>query len=484
MDHNFKQHCIFSIIPLQMSMKITFSLSITFCLFAISLPGQDINIKEPTYSVQQLQTDLNLLRSNLESSHPNIYLYTPKARIDVVFDSLLLNINRPMTELEFYRHICLLSSIIKDGHSLILPSQVISDFHKANSKFLPFKLIIDDNRLLVDMVYSKQSPIKEKAEILSINHISAANIIADLMSRQVRDGYNLTYPIWILNNYFRAYYSYHFGHPEQYIIQYKNSKDIDTARIQALSMDSIDYYRKLKYPDWSNEKRPNEGLSLQFSADNKYAIVKIKDFHKEVLKHQYKQNFKKLISTYFKIIHDNKPNNLIIDLRDNQGGDIEYGAYLLSFLMNQPFHVLNSYYTVHKSMKHFTLKASSGPCLGIYTPYKRAYKGTLYVITNGGSFSNSGIVAACLKRYKRAIFVGEETGGSNTVLAGNIKYVNLPNTGIQIQIPTKRYLLEDTLNLAGRGTIPDYPFKQSWGYSINQEDLIMKYIIDKIAQEK
>jgi len=451
---------------------------------AFSLSGQDTNIKEPTYSVLQLQTDLNLLRSNLESTHPNIYLYTPKARIDAVFDSLLLNISRPVTELEFYRHICILSSIIKDGHTLILPSQRTSDFHKAYSKFLPFKLIIDDNKLIVDMVFAKLCSITEKAEILSINHISAAKIIDNLMTRQVRDGYNLTYPNWILNNYFRAYYSYHFGHPEQFIIQYRNNKDIDTARIQALNMDSIDYYRKLKYPAWSNEKRPNEGLSLQFSADNKYAIVTIKDFHKEVLKQQYKQNFKKLISTYFKIIHDNKPNNLVLDLRDNQGGDIEYGTYLLSFLMNQRFQVLNSYYSVNKSMKPFTLKASSGPCLGIYTPYKIAYTGTLYVITNGGSFSNSGIVAACLKRYKRAIFVGEETGGSNTVLAGNIKYVSLPNTGIQIQIPTKRYLLEDTVNAAGHGTIPDYPVKQSLGYSINQEDLIMKFIIDKIALEK
>lgn len=41
-----------------------------------------------------------------------------------------------MTELEFYKHIAIISSMIKDGHTILLPSPTNINFHYSMSHFL------------------------------------------------------------------------------------------------------------------------------------------------------------------------------------------------------------------------------------------------------------------------------------------------------------------------------------------------------------
>ncbi|MBK9411997.1 MAG: hypothetical protein IPN61_01000 [Bacteroidetes bacterium] len=104
------------------------------------------------------------------------------------------------------------------------------------------------------------------------------------------------------------------------------------------------------------------------------------------------------------------------------------------------------------------------------------------MLINGGSFSNSGIVASCLKRNTKTTFVGEETGGNDKVLAGNIKEIILPFSQIEVQIPTKQFMLDNDLPLTGRGTIPDLPFQQN--SSIDTSDATLNYVIKKIIKGK
>ena len=46
-------------------------------------------------------------------------------------------------------------------------------------------------------------------------------------------------------------------------------------------------------------------------------------------------------------------------------------------------------------------------------------KGELLVLINGGSFSSTAILCACLRRDQRALFIGEETGGNAHIISGD-----------------------------------------------------------------
>lgn len=429
-----------------------------------------------SYSVDQLKADLLFYRSKLEQNHPNQNLYCLKADFNDYFDSLNSIINQPLNELEFYRIITLTSQKLQDGHTLILPSNKTILFHNEKSKFIPYQIGIFNNELYIKINCSRNKIIPNGSKILSINGISYQQIIKQLSDRQVRDGKNISYTYWILDNYFREYYSYIFGHPDIFTIEYLKNGEILQTTVPALSKDSIYIYRAENYPLIHFDNKSGNGITLKIDTNNSYALLKIRDFHNDVLKKEYHQNFNKTIKKYFKEIIHSKTDNLILDLRNNQGGDVKNGVLLLSFLMEKPFKVVNEYNCL-KSGKQSKCK---GPSLGFHQPNMKQFKGKLYVMVNGGSFSNSVIVASCLKAYNRAIFVGSETGGNPNVIAGYTKDYELPNTKIRVEIPTKQFVLTTKEINNGKGLIPDYLVIENIIDYLNQIDTTLNFTINLI----
>lgn len=456
--------------------------TVTFFLtFIVSLNlsfGQTTNNQEVTFLPDELKADIKYLKTKLENNHPNLYLYTSKSIVDNVFDSLENSILNPLTELEFYKHLTIISSIIKDGHTIILPSAEITNSQNSSHNFLPYHFVILHNQLFLDMLYTNDISIPLGSEIISINNVDAGEIIKQLTERQVRDGNNLTYPLWILSNYFRQYYSFIFGHPAKYLISYKINGQINETLIKALPKDSIYFYRQKNYPNKTFSNLPNEGLKLKIENDNKYAILTIKDFHNDVLKKEYKQTFDKVVASYFEQINNSKTENLILDLRNNQGGDIENGVYLLSYLLDKPFSVVQEYNCVENN----EVQHCNGPSLGQHNPKTSNFNGKLYVLINGGSFSNSGIVSSCLQANNRATFIGQETGGNPNVIAGFIKEIKLPTTKIQVQIPTKQFVITDKTNNNGHGVMPTRFVEPKLNDILENKDTELDYTIDLISK--
>ncbi len=440
--------------------------------------GQD----EKKYTPDELKADIRFLKQKLEANHPNLYLYTGKKTIDSIFDSLANSINEPISGLEFYKHITIISSVIKDGHTIILPGSHITAFHNESSSFLPFKLRVINNRLFVEMVLTGDNTIAEGAEIMKLNAVDAKTIIQQLTQRQVRDGYNETYPLWIIDNYFREYYSYIFGHPSRFLIDYEINNTVQSATIAALPKDSINYFRQLKYPNKTGIKKPNEGITFTENPGNNVAFLTIKDFHKDVLKKEYRQNFKTEIKHAFELLNKSKIQNLVLDLRNNQGGEIEYGVYLLSFLLQEDFSVVDQYYKLSAGSE-YQLSKTNGEESGIHKPGDVNFKGQLYVLINGGSFSNSGIVSTALRQHNRAIFVGNETGGNNKVLAGYTEDFTLPNTKTYVEIPTRQFMLSEALSLTGHGTMPDYEINETIDDVLAGRDIQKEFVLKLISEK-
>lgn len=436
--------------------------------------------QERVFPVDVLKQDLQFYQAQLERRHPNLYLYTTKQSIGLFFDSLNTLIDRPMTELEFYRILALSSSVVNDGHTLILPSAATTEFHNTNSLFLPFQITISDNALYVRLVCTADRSIPEGAQIIRINGIPASEALGQMVKRQVRDGLNTAYAYWALGQYFREYYSYTFGHPDAFDIEYLQGDDAVQARAGALPKDSIYYYRALYYPGVSFENEPLTGLTLRFEGSgNDIAILTVKDFHNEVLRREYKQHFKKAISGYFNTIMNSGAENLIIDLRDNQGGDVKNGVFLLSYLLDRPFKVISECHCI----RHEKYSSCKGPSAGVHRPRRKTFRGDLYVLINGGSFSNSVIVASCLKENGRAVFIGQQSGGNPNVLAGYADDFELPHTKIRVEVPSKRLILTSLARNTGAGLEPTYEAHSSIADILNGTDAVLDFAIGLIKQK-
>jgi len=141
---------------------------------------------------------------------------------------------------------------------------------------------------------------------------------------------------------------------------------------------------------------------------------------------------------YFKKIEQSKITNLIIDLRNNGGGAEGYEDYVFSYLNSMPYRKYSyvqasafsySFYpytdrntaekqaSLEVSLRREHSLNSDGRILrkaGILEPEKpkaNAFKGNIFVLINGNTYSGGSELAALIRAHRKAIFIGQETGG-------------------------------------------------------------------------
>lgn len=438
-----------------------------------NLFGQPFDRK---FSTSELQADFKILRNRYESNLANLYLYSSKQRLDKLFDSLYLNI-KPMTELEFYSYITPLSSVIKDGHSNIFISDQATKHYNQQSKFFPFNIYWTDHKMFITKNLSTDTTIQIGTEILSINGLSSKEVMTYLLTRQVRDGNNESYALWILNNYFREYYSFHFGHPENYSLSIKTPDKIErNVIVTALSKQTISFNKASRYLKATNDA----ATYFHIDSTTNAAVFTITTWDNKKLK--------KEIDFVFLQLQQKNIDNLIIDLRDNQGGNFSPAIYLLSYLLNHPF----KYFAEVKSVKgnndtSQVLKSRKDKILRTYQPKKNPYKGKVFVLINGGCFSNTSSFCSRLELYKRAVFIGEETGGNKVVFCGVFGLkgkIVLPNTKIICDNSNYRLTVTDINENTGHGVLPTYTVTPTITDILQQKDVVLNATFDLIKQKK
>lgn len=441
--------------------KVFIIVLLTLIVLSENLRTQILNSYNPQkkYSVDELKEDFNQYREKIEKNLTNLYLYTPKPTLNQYFDSLYKEIKTPMTDMEFYSHISQIVSMIKDGHNVIYPSQEATHYFNQKSNFFPYRVIRHNNKLYITHACTPDTLVEEGAELISINGISIDIIYNELFKRQPRDGYNTSYPEWILNSYFREFYSYVYGHPDTFDIQFKNHlNETKTVKIEGLSKEKMScFLGNPLYPEIEQKK----GVNFTIDEQNNLAYLYIRSFDRTNYIKYYHQNYKRALRKSFKKIKQNNINDLVLDLRGNQGGNFDYGSILLTYLLEKEFQLISETGVIRHQID--SIKVKKGVCLATssHKPKKNFFKGNLIVIINGGCFSCCGIVTSHLELNKRALFIGTETGGNNSILSGNINgfesVFTLNNTKIHCDPVFHRVIIHPSMPNIGHGTYPSIP---------------------------
>ncbi len=455
-------------------MKITPTLCIALAIILSVQCNANAQPLDKQFSSAELQEDFKAFRNKYESMLANLYLYTPKQQLDKVFDSLYQNI-QPMTTKEFYSYITPVSSFIKDGHANIYLPEDVTEYNSEHADYFPFNVYWFHDSLYISMNLSEDTTLKEGTVILDINGNSAKEIMDYLLARQVRDGNNNQYPIWILNTYFRAYYGFHFGYPKTYTLTIKSGNNPpETKQLKALPRALIAQHKTARYPAQKKESY------FYMDTANHTGIFTLKDWEEKGLKGRIDEVFAQLKSL--------KAANLIIDVRDNQGGDFNPAIQLLSNLLKEPFEYFSDLKSVAgMSDSGLILKTQTGKILGTQKPVKNPYTGKLYVLINGGCFSNTASFCSRIEYYKRGIFIGEETGGNKVVFSGVFglkEKTVLPNTKIICENANYRMTVSDITKNTGHGIIPTHLVVPTINDILTNKDVVMEYALKLISKDK
>lgn len=217
------------------------------------------------------------------------------------------------------------------------------------------------------------------------------------------------------------------------------------------------------------------------------------------------------VADFIKQISRDSIDNLIIDMRNNFGGNVEVLNKLYSFIAQEDFqHEMYSMVTKKGDFDFF--KHSTNHIMGdilfddyeydensgyyvkyhneVYSPDTSInYCGKVYVITNESTMSAASSFAGLVKKHDRGVIVGRETGTAyHQMKALKFEKLYLPNSSYIINIPLVKIVADTVYNELfpyGRGVLPDYPVRISLEeIECRNGDKVLNYTLQLIEENK
>lgn len=433
--------------------------------------------------------------TELGKKHPGFYRYTSNARFDFLIDSTTQTIKDSLNELSFYRKIKPLFAQIGCLHTGVRLSEACNHYLESTATLLPFEVFIDqDKKVFVVKNYSTPPSIPLKAEILSINGRPIGEILHTLIHAIPADGYNESEKILLLNHRFAFWYQTVIELNEKFHIRTQFQGTEETYEVSGVN--------KAVFPTMASIESANE-KQLKFEVLDKTGILTIHSFAKSAIK-KNGQRFKPFIKSTFKDLKKQGIENLVIDLRYNSGGTDGNAALLASYFFDQPFKYWEKIEVTEAVAKEIkgvyrlffrkpeqkdssylwkkTWLTSEFDYYQVQKPARHNFKGQTYLLTNGLCMSSCADFTAILAHNKKALVVGQESGGGyqgNT--SGMMPETSIP-TGLIISVPLQKYTTAvDPKTNFGRGTIPNYPLYPGVEDWMNKKDVELEFVLKLIA---
>ena len=187
------------------------------------------------------------------------------------------------------------------------------------------------------------------------------------------------------------------------------------------------------------------------------------------------------IDESFESFIDQGAKALIIDMRQNPGGDNSFSDRMISWFADEPFRFASEFLVRSSAQSEASNQAridlSPASAEGVSGEFARSYRetpygetfsfdipfsrprdgvrfdGPVYAIVDRYRYSNAVNVAALLQDYGMATIVGEETADRPTTY-GAMETFELPNSGLTVGYP-KALIIRPSGEQTDRGVIPD-----------------------------
>ncbi|NSL87749.1 hypothetical protein ECE50_012950 [Chitinophaga sp. Mgbs1] len=360
---------------------------------------------------------------------------------------------------------------------------------------MPLQLHIENEKAFVTANYSGSRELAPGTEITAINGKSMAAIIALLLPAIPSDGHNLTLKYRALDTQFPSWYRSMIAVTDSFTVSTgtQQTVTIPGAAFQTLARDGF-------------LQEPSYRKTLDFRMTAQTGILTIHSFAATDIK-KSGQHFRKFIDSVFLQLQQQKVQQLIVDLRDNTGGTDNNAVYFTRHFFDKPFRYWDRIEVtkdIARQIKGFARlfyrkpekrdssylwkKSKITSEFNYYTmqfPAAHPFTGKTYVLINGFCMSSCADAAAILSCNKKAVLIGEETGGGyQGNNSGMMPSVRLKPTGLMLTVPLQQYFnAVDTGVHTARGVMPDYPVAVHTADILRQEDAAMTKAWQLIRQQ-
>ncbi|MGG7438516.1 S41 family peptidase [Chryseobacterium arthrosphaerae] len=462
---------------------------------------------------EQFVEDLHTFRTIREKVNSGLYVYRSKKETDSMYQLAETEAANCKSIFDFYKVIARLTGFEGSCHNYTdLPNHA-SYYLTQKPEYLPVTLKNVDGRLLQD---SKDVALPLGAEILSVNGVSAKEMISRFSQYYFSDGYSMPYKeITGFERGMLDKFYIEFGTHKNYVIRYQWNGKENEVSLPGISLENFKKLQESRHSLTFDKKLLSEKYSFTKEGEGIYRLsLRGFDFATGKEDPAYKK-FSTFLDQMMDTLEKEKIQNLIVDLRGNTGGTGALYEKVFSYLTQRPFRDSHYAYTkfnevpMEEKLVITPLFLSNGVTdkngLNAYLkslypkavqekyywaddknpsvlPHEKTFKGQLYLLVDHRVASAASHLASLIKSYTNAVVIGKETVGGYYEHNGHLPLVyELPNTGIQTGFSIV-HVIQDAQNLPdqkkGQGIIPHIEVHQTGQEFLDQTDVYLKKALE------
>jgi hypothetical protein len=415
--------------------------------------------------------DIGTFAKTLEDVHPNLYDRVSRNEFADSVESLKRRLPGRVGEHSLFMDISRIAALVRDAHTGNGWSYFLRRGNLLFRGMFPYKIRVDNDRIYVTGNYSYRDDIPAGSEIVRINSLTAREFIAQLtvaLSYETVPFRNsllenpMSISIW---NDFRPYE-----------IEFRSAGTSDVRTI----VTGGGIYARIRF--LRSLSMLGEPYKFRVIADSigYIGFYSCKD----------PDRFKGFLKDTFGTLKERGISRLIIDIRENGGGNSSLDDEFMQYISGTPFRIFEKA-TIKVSEEvlswHRDWIDSARQVAGItyespaieLTPLREnplRFRGDCILLTGRGTFSSGAAFASAFSCFHAGVIVGAETGGI-TVCYGDLYRFTLPRTGFGFGVSWKKFVSSCGVD-DRRGVIPDYAVENSIEDERGGRDAVLEFAID------
>lgn len=477
-------------------------------LMGAAQPAKRIAVTQPIPQ-SRLLADFDLFQRIYQTANSGLYRHRSKKSIDSVFAANRRQIRPGATVLDLYRRLYAVTDYTGSLHSdNQLPARIDS-LLKRETSFFPYPVNIIDGALLINTVHG---PLPVGSRLLTINGQNVGDVLERLGKYATTDGYNKTGKSFLIGQHFAWYYRLDYGPQSAYHLTYLTPGRADISK---LTIPAINYSSCQKAFDQRHSlplERDTPAYELNLIDSLATARLTVRTF---ALEDEQQKHYRQFLDSTFRLLN-RRPDirSLIVDVRQNGGGDDPNDLLLYSYLTRRSFRENRRAYTIFRTVpfpayfveetagerrelegelrtEHYAraqqgkyyLRRKENPR---WLPNPNRFRGKLFLLIGPQTASAGSLFASLVRNDPKAVVIGEETMGGYYGHTGHtsVSY-RLPNT--QIQLKFSIIDLDQNVRVLpfmprGRGVLPDYTVKETPASFFHNQDIVLNVALQLVRR--